>query len=93
MKKYFLIEFATQGIVSSAEYYAETEQEAIEFFRQDFGGVAVIEYCKVVVDEEDYDDSTTTFLISFILDGDAGSALASAGWGTDKDYGYADEVM
>jgi hypothetical protein len=30
-------------------------------------------------DEPDYDDS---------MDGDAESALASAGWGTDEDYGY-----
>lgn len=25
------------------------------------------------------------------MDGDAASALASIGWGTDEDYGYADE--
>ena len=31
-----------------------------------------------VGDESDYDDS---------MDGDAASALASAGWGTDEDYG------
>ena len=29
--------------------------------------------------DEDYDDS---------MDGDHASALASAGWGTDEDYGY-----
>jgi hypothetical protein len=29
--------------------------------------------------QDSYDDS---------MDGDAGSALASAGWGTDEDYGY-----
>ena len=86
MKKHFEIEFTTQyGTVSSANYYAETEQEAIEFFRLDFGGVPVIEYCEeIAVDEEDFDDS---------MDGDAGSALASAGWGTDEDYGFADEVL
>lgn len=33
--------------------------------------------------EDQYDDS---------MDGDAASALASAGFGTDEDYGYADEV-
>jgi len=32
------------------------------------------------VDRGEYDDS---------MDGDAGSALASVGWGTDEDYGYA----
>lgn len=62
MKKTFKIEFTSQymnwndtSLISSAEYYAETEQEAIEFFRQDFGGVAVIEYCEVMVDEEEQD--------------------------------------
>jgi hypothetical protein len=30
-------------------------------------------------DEEDYDDS---------MDGDHDSAMESAGWGTDEDYGY-----
>jgi hypothetical protein len=34
-------------------------------------------------EDEDFDDS---------MDGDAGSALASAGWGTDEDYGsYGEE--
>jgi len=32
--------------------------------------------------EEDYDDS---------MDGDHDSAMASAGWGTDEDYGGTDE--
>jgi hypothetical protein len=27
------------------------------------------------------------------MDGDAESALASAGWGTDEDYGYAEDVL
>ena len=31
-------------------------------------------------DDSGYDDS---------MDGDAASALASVGWGTDEDYGYA----
>ena len=31
--------------------------------------------------DEDLDDS---------MDGDFDSAMASAGWGTDEDYGYAD---
>ena len=30
-------------------------------------------------DEDDYDDS---------MDGDHDSAMQSAGWGTDEDYGY-----
>jgi hypothetical protein len=32
-------------------------------------------------DMEDYED----------MDGDHASALASAGWGTDEDYGYASD--
>jgi len=31
-----------------------------------------------------YDDS---------MDGDHASALASAGWGTDEDYGFAEEIF
>ena len=88
MKKSFLIDFTTpQGMVSSASYFVETEQEAIDEFRADFGSAPVIEYCEegfMVSEDEDYDDS---------MDGDAGSALASAGWGTDEDYGSADEMM
>ena len=34
------------------------------------------------VDDDSYDDS---------MDGDHESALASAGWGTDEDYGYYGE--
>ena len=33
-------------------------------------------------DEDDYDDS---------MDGDHDSAMESAGWGTDEDYGYYGE--
>lgn len=33
-------------------------------------------------DDDDYDDS---------MDGDHDSAMASAGWGTDEDYGYYGE--
>lgn len=35
------------------------------------------------MDRDDYDDS---------MDGDHATALSSAGWGTDEDYGYADEI-
>ena len=88
MKKSFLIDFTTpQGMVSSASYFVETEQEAIDEFRADFGSAPVIEYCEegfMISEDYDFDGS---------MDGDAGSALASAGWGTDEDYGSADEVM
>jgi len=47
MKKSFLIDFTTpQGMVSSASYFVETEQEAIDEFRADFGSAPVIEYCE-----------------------------------------------
>lgn len=53
MKKYFLIEFTSQymdwndaGMISSANYYAEDELEAIDEFRADFGSAPVIEYCE-----------------------------------------------
>ncbi len=39
-------------------------------------------YCDDECDEEDYDDS---------MDGDHDSAMESAGWGTDEDYGYYGE--
>jgi hypothetical protein len=35
-----------------------------------------------MVEEDDYDDS---------MDGDHDSAMESAGWGTDEDYGYYGE--
>lgn len=38
----------------------------------------------LLVEDGYFDDS---------MDGDAGSALASAGWGTDEDYGYAGDVL
>lgn len=38
----------------------------------------------LLADADYYDDS---------MDGDAASALASAGWGTDEDYGYAEDVL
>jgi hypothetical protein len=39
--------------------------------------------CAEGEEEYDYDDS---------MDGDWDSAMASAGFGTDEDYGFADEV-
>lgn len=38
--------------------------------------------CDERYEYESYDDS---------MDGDHDSALASVGWGTDEDYGYAEE--
>jgi hypothetical protein len=42
----------------------------------------VVEVIDEYVDENTYDDS---------MDGDHATALASVGWGTDEDYGYAGE--
>ena len=44
----------------------------------------VKEYLASFFDEEVWDDS---------MDGDAESALASAGWGTDEDYGGGNEYL
>ena len=56
-----------------AEYYLE--------LREMFGDEAIDgpELDEEDTLDEDYDDS---------MDGDHASALASAGWGTDEDYGY-----
>ncbi len=50
----------------------------------DFTGLNLADVLNVmnefgIVDDSEYDDS---------MDGDAESALASAGFGTDEDYGY-----
>jgi hypothetical protein len=62
--------------------------EVIEMLEEGFSPREVAIYFGMIVSEvlaiqneldENYDDS---------MDGDAASALASAGWGTDEDYGY-----
>ena len=62
--------------------------EVIEMLEEGFSPREVAIYFGMDVSEvlaiqneldENYDDS---------MDGDAASALASAGWGTDEDYGY-----
>ena len=40
------------------------------------------------MDYEDYNDEADDDSYDDSMDGDAESALASAGWGTDEDYGY-----
>lgn len=42
--------------------------------------------------DEDYEEAFDYGDFDVTEDGDHESALASAGWGTDEDYGYADEV-
>ncbi len=46
----------------------------------------VNEVLEAAINDDEPDDSIT-------LDGDAASALASAGWGTDEDYGGTDERL
>jgi hypothetical protein len=63
---------------SSLEYIAavlETTEEQVE----------------EVVDRLDFDDREYEEEYDDSMDGDATSALASAGWGTDEDYGYYGE--
>ena len=38
--------------------------------------------------ERDYSDCDIDDYFDDLMDGDHGSALAYAGWGTDEDYGY-----
>lgn len=70
-----------------SEMHAEIA-ELIEEDRLSFTDIAKvlgvpIEWVNSVYESMDfYDDS---------MDGDHASALASAGWGTDEDYGYAGE--
>jgi hypothetical protein len=64
---------------------AETAQEMFcAEYGDDFGYDGVVEADPDELIECNYDDS---------MDGDFDSAMASAGFGTDEDYGFADEVM
>jgi hypothetical protein len=81
---------AEHGAEHTAEIYAHDWDHARELFREDFGSLKV-DYIDLIdeddgeiasVDAGEYDDS---------MDGDAESALASAGFGTDEDYGYYGE--
>lgn len=57
-----------------------TADQIADMLNYEVGEVAdvIAEYC------DEYDDS---------MDGDHASALASAGWGTDEDYGYAEDML
>jgi hypothetical protein len=53
MKKPFIIEFITEfDKMSTADYYAESKQEAVKYFRLDFGRCAYIETISEIRDEE-----------------------------------------
>jgi hypothetical protein len=43
------------------------------------------------LDYDDYDNETDDDLYDDSMDGDHDSAMESAGWGTDEDYGYYGE--
>jgi len=57
------------------------EYDDVEDF---YGECMASDYSDHEVDDESFDDS---------MDGDAESALASAGWGTDEDYGFYGEDL
>lgn len=61
----------------------EADEIAVDF------GISVKEVNDIVskFESEDYDCDPGD------MDGDAESALASAGFGTDEDYGYAEDVL
>lgn len=66
-----------------AEYTSENGVESVlEEFKRDFGSECVVD--AVETDCKDYDDS---------MDGDFDSAMASAGFGMDEDYGYAGDML
>ena len=87
MNQYQVMFVMENGAESSAMYFALDVASALEQFREDFGGLAIDCIEELVEDHDehcDYNDS---------LDGDFDSAMASAGYGMDEDYGYADEVI
>jgi hypothetical protein len=82
MNRYRLY-FTEHGAQHTAETYAHDWDHARELFREDFGSLKV-DYVDLIDEDDGIDES---------MDGDFDSAMASAGFGTDEDYGYADEVL
>lgn len=81
--KEFRIDFIDpNGNEESAYYDAYDMGSAQEMFLADFGDDFVIDGIVDVSDDAEYDES---------MDGDFDSAMASAGFGTDEDYGYYGE--
>lgn len=66
------------------EYQSRVRSDMVEVFtREDGSQYVLITDCPGSLwDEDGYDDS---------MDGDHDSAMASAGFGTDEDYGYASD--
>lgn len=76
--------FTTEhGAEHECELYARSFDHARELFQEDFGNLKV-DYIDLIEEDDgdDYNDS---------MDGDFDSAMASAGFGTDEDYGYYGE--
>ncbi len=87
MNQYRVMFVMENGAEMHADYFAEDIKEATAFFHEDFGNLVIDCIEENVEDHDehcDYNDS---------IDGDFDSAMASAGYGTDEDYGYADEVL
>jgi hypothetical protein len=83
MNRYRFYFTAEHGAEHTAEIYAHDWDHARELFREDFGSLKV-DYIDLIDEDDGIDES---------MDGDFDSAMASAGFGTDEDYGYADEVL
>lgn len=62
---------------------AEFNESADSDMEDEYGPEAMDQWKKQTAYAKEYDDS---------MDGDAESALASAGWGTDEDYGSASDM-
>ncbi len=70
-----VVEFHPQPIAICADCQAAASQRCDD----DEDEMTQEEYDRVYADVNDYDDS---------MDGDFDSGMASAGYGTDEDYGY-----
>ena len=82
MNLYRFCYVAEHGADSECELYAQSWDHAREVFREDFGNMDYTMY--IVEEDSEYEE---------LMDGDFDSAMASAGFGTDEDYGYAEDVL
>lgn len=81
------LDAADDALESERAAFEQVEQEPVAF---DQWGNPIQATDEPEDDEPDYDDEPWD---GFMTDAEAdGDALASAGWGTDEDYGYASEV-
>ncbi len=82
MNLYRFCYVAEHGADYECELYAQSWDHAREVFREDFGNMDYTMY--IVEEDSEYEE---------LMDGDFDSAMASAGFGTDEDYGYAEDVL